>query len=134
MKDRELILRFFTLLFDLDLYSRPMEGALNHYMGSNRKLQRHAREQLVKAFVPTIRTLNRALGTVAFRPIRAINAAVFDAVMVALANRLVAVTDPDPEQLRTTYFGLLANPEIQECLRKLNLGRRKGSRPNPPRQ
>ena len=115
MKDRELILRFFTLLFDLDQYSRPMEGALNHYMGSNRKLQRHPREQLVKAFVPTIDRFNKALGTVAFRPIRAINAAVFDAVMVALANRLAAVPDPDPEQLRNTYFKLLDNPDFKNA-------------------
>jgi hypothetical protein len=114
-RGRELILRFFTLLFDLDQYSRPMEGALNHYMGSNRKLQRHPREQLVKAFVPTIDRFNKALGTVAFRPIRAINAAVFDAVMVALANRLAAVPDPDPEQLRNTYFKLLDNPDFKNA-------------------
>jgi hypothetical protein len=115
MKDRELILRFFTLLFDLDRYSQPMEGALNHYMGSNRKLQRHGREQLIKAFVPTIERLNSALGTVAFRPIRAINAAVFDSVMVGLASRLVDVPDPDSEQLKETYFKLLENQDFKNA-------------------
>lgn len=114
MKDRELILRFFTLLFDRDRYTRPMEGALNQYMGSNRRLQRHTREQLIQAFVPTIESISNALGTVAFRPIRAINAAVFDAVMVGVANRLATVAPRiDSEQMKTTYFALLENESFK---------------------
>jgi hypothetical protein len=115
MKDRELILRFFTLLFDLDRYSRPMEGALNHYMGSNRKLQRHTREQLIKSFVPTIQKINDALGTIAFRPIRAINAAVFDGVMVGLAKRLGTVPNADASQVKTAYLKLLEHPDFKNA-------------------
>jgi hypothetical protein len=113
MKDRELILRFFTLFFDLDKYEKPMEGALNRYMGTNRKLQRQSREQLITAFVPIVRMIGETLGTTAFRPIRAINAAVFDAVMVGLA-RLVAAQGPvDHDRFKRAYAELLENPEFQ---------------------
>jgi hypothetical protein len=118
MKDRELILRYFTLLFDLDRYEKPMEGALNSYMGSNRKLQRQSREQLIIAFVPVIRMVADSLGTDAFRPIRAINAAVFDAVMVGVSRRMATGNPLDPERFRTAYAELLANPEFQAAYAK----------------
>ncbi len=88
MKDRELILRYFTLFFGLERYQRPMEDALNSYMSQNRRLQIQSRETLTNAFVPAIRAVATALGTTAFRPVRAINAAVFDAVMVGLSEAL----------------------------------------------
>ena len=115
MKDLELILRFFTLFFDMENYSKPMEGALNRYMGSNRRLQRHSNETLIKAFIPTIQKINSALGTSAFRPIRAINAAVFDAVMVGLARRLSTVPDPQLAAVKTAYDTLLRNPEFRSA-------------------
>ncbi len=113
MKDLELILRFFALFFDIENYSKPMEGALNRYMGSNRRLQRHSEEILIQAFIPTIQKINSALGTSAFRPIRAINAAVFDAVMVGLARRLSTVPDLQLSTIKTAYEMLLANPEFK---------------------
>lgn len=113
MKDIELILRFFMLFFDIDSYSKAMEGALNRYMSSNRKLQRQSRNVLLAAFVPTIEKVNAALGTTAFRPIRAINAAVFDAVMVGLARRLSVFPTADLENIRRAYDTLLENSEFK---------------------
>jgi hypothetical protein len=118
MKDRELILRFFTLVFDLDKYEKPMEGALNHYMGSNRKLQRQSRDQLINEFLPLVRMVNDTLGTEAFRPIRAINAAVFDSVMVALSRRIAERGPIDADQLKMAYAALLADPEFQAAYSK----------------
>jgi hypothetical protein len=115
MKDRELILRFFTLLFDLDTYSKPMEGALNRYMSSNRQLQRHSSAELEKAFIPTIELICTSLGTVAFRPIRAINAAVFDAVMVGLTRRLTAGPIKSQEQLVSSYHNLLGMENFRQA-------------------
>lgn len=112
MKDRELILRYFTLRFDLERYERPMEGALNRYMGSNRNLQRQSGEQLISSFVPTIRMVADALGTTAFRPTRAINAAVFDAVMVGLSRRLADNPPLDAGRFRTLYGQLLENNDF----------------------
>lgn len=113
MKDVELILRFFMLFFDIQSYSKPMEGALNRYMSSNRKLQRQSREVLIDAFIPTIEKVNVALGTAAFRPIRAINAAVFDAVMVGLAKRLVVVPSTNLADIRAAYDRLLENAQFR---------------------
>jgi hypothetical protein len=113
MKDRELILRYFTLLFDVDRYEKPMEGALNRYMGANRKLQKQSKQQLKDAFIPMITMIAAVLGTTAFRPIRAINAAVFDAVTVALARRLATGVPVGPEGFKSAYADLLQNREFQ---------------------
>ncbi len=111
-KDKELILRFFTLYYDLADYERPMEGALNRYMGRNRKLQRQSSEELKGLFLPTIALISDALGASAFRPIRSINAAVFDSVMVGLARRLLNGPLITPEQVRDTYAKLLEDKEF----------------------
>lgn len=113
MKDLELILRFFTLYFDLETYSKPMEGALNRYMGSNRRLQRHPGEVLSKIFIPTIEVISAALGTTAFRPTRAINAAVFDAVMVGVARRAADHPKIELPKVRDAYFNLLTNDDFK---------------------
>lgn len=118
MKDRELILRFFTLLFDLEKYAKPMEGALNRYMSTNRKLQRQSAAQLTREFVPIIEMVGTALGTTAFRPIRAINAAVFDAVMVGLARRVATRRPLGTEQFKQAYNSLLANVDFQAAYSK----------------
>lgn len=118
MKDRELILRYFTLFFGLERYQRPMEDALNSYMSQNRRLQIQSRETLTNAFVPAIRAVATALGTTAFRPVRAINAAVFDAVMVGLSRRLAINTPLDPERLRSAYTDLLADAEFESAYGK----------------
>jgi hypothetical protein len=115
MKDVELILRFFTLLYDSDRYSRPMEGALNRYMSSNRKLQRQSREELTRDFSESINLVERALGAAAFRPIRAINAAVFDSVMVAVAKRLRSGALIVPANFQRIYDALLADPGYQSA-------------------
>jgi hypothetical protein len=115
MKDRELILRFFTLLYDLDTYSKPMEGALNRHMALNRRLQRHSADELEKAFIPTIEMICSSLGTVAFRPIRAINAAVFDAVMVGLTRRLTQKPIRSKEQLVASYHSLLVMENFRQA-------------------
>jgi hypothetical protein len=115
MKDRELILRFFALMFDLERYRKPMEEALNRYMSANRGLTRQSRELLTETFLPTIRKINSALGTLAFRPARAINAAVFDSVMVGLAKRLPEKQDASSEEIARSYDMLLANEDFQEA-------------------
>jgi len=113
MKDQELILRFFALLFDADKYTKPMEGALNRYMKSNRGLERQDQNTLERAFKPTIDLVSDSLGADAFRPIRAINAAVFDAVMVGLARRLSTGSPVDENRFRNAYRDLLDNKDFQ---------------------
>jgi hypothetical protein len=118
MKDRELILRFFALRFDLDHYARPMVEALNQYMDSNRQLQNQDAATLEKAFRPTIKLIDDFIGASAFRPVRAINAAVYDAVMVGLANRMEREPSPDPERIRPAYDSLLKAEDFEAAYGK----------------
>jgi hypothetical protein len=118
MKDRELILRFFALYFDLDKYARPMVEALNQYMDSNRYLQRQDAPTLQKAFRPAIELIDGCIGVTAFRPVRAINAAAYDAVMVGLAHRLQRGPSPDCNKVRPAYESLLRAEDFQAAYGK----------------
>lgn len=107
MRDQELILRFLALFFDADNYSRPMKGFLNNFMGRNRGLNKIGREQMISAFSPAINVIHESIGNRAFRLARALNAAVFDAVMVGVARRLSSGPIGDTKKLKQSYLGLL---------------------------
>lgn len=109
MKDRELILRFFALLYSVQDYARPMKEFLNRYTGNNRNLSGQPEEQLTKVFSDAIGTVNEALGSRAFRPIKAFNAAVYDAVMVGVARRLERGPIRDREAMKQAYDALMAD-------------------------
>ena len=114
LKDRELILRFFTLFFKSNDYKRPMKSFLNSYMGSNRDLTINSKEELTTIFDNTIDIVYRSIGDEAFRPVKAINAAVFDAVMIGIATRLSEKEIEDLETVKVKYESLLAKPEFIE--------------------
>ncbi|HKI83303.1 MAG TPA: DUF262 domain-containing protein, partial [Candidatus Krumholzibacteria bacterium] len=82
MRDQELILRFLALYHRAEKYSPPMKEFLNRYMGDNRWVQAAQAQELRALFESTISAIHAAVGDDAFRPVRAFNAAVFDAVMV----------------------------------------------------
>ena len=87
-KDHELLLRFFALYFDADSYRRPMKIFLNHFMGKNRRLEQYTESTLDSVFQPTVSIVNETIGPSAFRPQRALNTAVTDALLVGVAKRL----------------------------------------------
>lgn len=115
LKDRELILRFFALYFTFDKYKPPMKGFLNTYMGENRYLKKPSKEELSNLFNKTIETIHKSVGDKAFRPGKAINAAVFDAVMVGVAKRLSTGEIKDTVPIREKYKLLLENPGFTEA-------------------
>jgi hypothetical protein len=88
MRDQELILRFLALYFDGVHYETPMKTFLNRYMGSNRNLKKQSGAEIKQAFLPAIELAEQSIGNLAFKPRKALNAAVFDAIMVGLATRL----------------------------------------------
>ena len=112
MKDQELILRFFALYYASENYTKPLVKFLNHYMKDNRHLQTQSETELVQLFTNTIDTVHRCLGSSAFRPRRAFNAPVYDAVMVGIARRLEVGSIQDCDQLRVQYDALITNPEF----------------------
>ena len=87
-KDHELLLRFFALYFGADSYKRPMKIFLNEFMGKNRRLNRYSESRLDNVFEPTVSLINETVGPSAFRPQRALNTAVTDALLVGVAKRL----------------------------------------------
>jgi hypothetical protein len=112
MKDQEFILRFFALYYSLDEYKKPLVSFLNRYMNRNRHLQKQSETELVQLFTNTIDTVHRCIGKSAFRPKRALNAPVYDAVMVGIAQRLEQGSVQDCSQLQAQYEALLVNPEF----------------------
>lgn len=88
LKDQELILRFLALYFDGAKYQKPMEDFLNKFCARHKKGPDRFLRQCSDLFDRTISMVHSTLGTKAFRPVRAINAAVFDSIMVGIALRL----------------------------------------------
>jgi len=113
MRDRELILRFLALYFVGDGYSKPMKQFLNIYMGKNRHLKLQSANQITKTFTDTIGTVQKYLGNKVFKPKGALNAAIFDAVMVGVAKRLERGVIHDQETFRQQYNHLLQNKDFE---------------------
>ncbi len=109
MRDQELILRFLALYFDDNNYKKPMKEFLNKYMGNNRDLSHQSEDQIAQTFVATIDVIHRSLDRNAFKPKRAWNAAVFDAVMVGIAKRVAQGSIHDFEAVRERYQSLLSD-------------------------
>jgi uncharacterized protein DUF262 len=115
MKDRELILRFFMLLEGVGDYHRPMEDAINKFMSKNRHLTDERRVEWGGIWESTIRVSWDALGESAFRPEKALNAAVFDSASVGIAHRLKGGGEVKPDRLREAYLSLLSNREYRQA-------------------
>lgn len=115
MRDQELILRFLALYFWGQNYSKPMKGFLNAYMGRNRELRLTSEEEIRRAFEPTIELISQAIGKAAFKPRRALNAAVFDAVMIGIARRLEKGPVYDLEGVRQAYARLVEDETFRKA-------------------
>jgi len=77
-----------------------MKAFLNTFMGKNRHLTRIPKSEIADTFISTIEVGHSAIGNRAFRLARALNAAVFDAVMVGVARRLKKGPITDKEMLK----------------------------------
>ena len=107
MRDQELILRFFALLFHDDKYSRPMKLFLNKYMGMNRHLEHQSKDELSRIFVSTVETAAKSIGPNAFKLEKVITASIFDSVAVGISRRLERGSIADHTELARRYQELL---------------------------
>jgi hypothetical protein len=108
-KDEELILRFFALYLDWPNYRRPMAEFLNAFMHRHRNLSPAESAKFQDIFCRSLSLIEECLGKSAFRPVRGLNAAVFDAIMVGIASRLERGPVTDCATLKSRYQTLLAN-------------------------
>lgn len=118
LKDQEFILRFFAMYLYRDNYKKPLKGFMNTYMAKNRDLKLHDAEVLSETFKQVVDFVNDALGKKAFRFAAAINASIYDSVMVALAERYSKKKSfPDKKKFLKAYSDLLANEEYLTATR-----------------
>lgn len=111
-KDHELILRVFALFEEPHEYSRPVKSFLNHYLAKNQ--DRDPESDLGDLFRDATRIINEFIGERAFRPVRPLNAAVLDSVMVGVMRRLRELDEDeiaDGEAMQAAYTALIQNPD-----------------------
>lgn len=113
-RDEELILRFFALYFYSGAYQRPMKGFMTDFMMANCKLQVHSKVSLERLFADTISAVLEHIGDGAFKPTRAVNAALFDSVMIGVGRRLLkgAITS----SMKVQFDKLLENEEFRTAI------------------
>ncbi len=125
MRDQELILRFLALLYEGENYQKSMVMFLNSYMGKNRNLSAHDAAVMTEAFQGAINLILESIGDRSFRPIRALNAAVFDSVMVGTAKRLQSGPVTDVQAFKEAYDKLLRSQDyLDMCGRGTASGER----------
>lgn len=113
LKDQELILRFIALLDEAPSYQRPMEEFLTKFTARHRKANSKQLDDWSAIFQKTCDAIAETLGRRAFRPERALNAAVFDAVMVGVARRLASGPIAEKAAFERRYQELLGDKEFQ---------------------
>ena len=117
LKDMELILRFFALYESYQHYSRPMKGFLSSYMAHRRHIDANASIVFTKLFESTCTAILKGIGAKAFKPKRAVNAALVDALMVGVATRARTNNKiKNHSQLKSAYRALLATPKFVESI------------------
>lgn len=113
LKDQELILRFLAMYFTGSKYTKPMNEFINKFSKTNRNLNQEFNTQCTNLFKQTIHVIHQTIGNNAFRPERALNAAVFDSVMVGLAKRLQSGKETPLGAIKPAYDQLLADKEFK---------------------
>jgi hypothetical protein len=118
MKDQELILRFLALLYNSDRYKRPMAAFLNDFMSTHRNLVKKSAAEFSAAFTSAIDVVHDSIGTRAFRLVRSLNAAVFDAVMYGIAKRLQNGPIKDANAIQRAYDSLIKDQDFLDAVER----------------
>jgi len=113
-KDQELITRVLAFMERPDEYERPMAAFLTKFTRDMNCESSQKLESLRKSFEDTSALCWNALNGEAFRPVRAINAAVLESVMSALARRLrESAPPPAIEAVKEAYDDLLSSDQYR---------------------
>ncbi|MGD9475988.1 DUF262 domain-containing protein [Shinella sp. G-2] len=114
LKDQELVLRALAMIHSRSAYSAPMRDFLNEFAtDEDKKIKQAELTELERLFRLSIDVINQAKGKTSFRPIRALNAAVFEAVVVGVAERVRSTGKLlDVAKVAASYDKLLLNDEF----------------------
>lgn len=113
-RDQELILRFIALYFSFDEYQPPMKSFLNQVMHDNREMEIYSELDVRRVFQETVSVILDKLGEEAFKPSRALNAAVQDSLMIGIARRLER--GPITSKINSQYDVLMRNEEFRDLI------------------
>lgn len=111
-KDVELILRFFSLI-DYSNYKKPLKDYMSKSMKKLNKSAEQNPTEFISKFESVCTRLVDALGRRPFHITSGLNTAVFDSMMVGVANS----PDAGPEKIRHMRDVLLADPEYRKAVR-----------------
>lgn len=112
-KDIELLIRFFAMR-DIAAYEKPLKDFLSRFMKKNRNPSQEALARSEEVFVQTCQRVLDALGPKPFHVRTGLNAAVFDAVMVAFSNHL----EVGPADMVQRYKRLIDDKEFDKNTRQ----------------
>lgn len=90
-----------------------MKELLNTFMGANGNLGAHSEQDMSTVFQETAHLIAQHIGSKAFKPKRALNAAILDSIMVRVA-RNSGKGSMSPERMLAQYKKLLSNTEYQQ--------------------
>lgn len=111
-RDTELILRFLAMR-NLSSYNKPMKDFLLKYMKINKDPEDAVLQNIRNLFERTCEVVVTELGHKPFHVRSGLNAAVFDAVMIAFSNHL----DDIPQDIRRRYGNLIQDQEFEKHTR-----------------
>jgi uncharacterized protein with ParB-like and HNH nuclease domain len=113
MKEQEMVLRFFALYFTHNEYKKGLKFFLNSFMFKNRDLQLYNKNSLTQLFTNAITLIVNAKGNDAFRRGNAVNAALFDSIMIGVAKRFQE-SEMTVEECLEKYDALMRDSAYRE--------------------
>ena len=93
-----------------------MKAFLNSFTASNRKLQKYPPELMAKVFVDALNFITTAVGKRPFRPVRSLNAAVFDSVMTIVSQNVEALKEKGSQSFAEKYDALTKDPAFRRLV------------------
>jgi hypothetical protein len=115
-KDLEMILRFLAFRDRRDAYKAPMKTFLNQFVASNRRLQRYAPDNMEREFVDALSFITSAVGDRPFRPVRSLNAAAFDSIMVVVSQHIASLKENGTQSFAHKYNALIKDDSFRRLI------------------
>lgn len=109
-RDIELLLRYFALMEERSSYKKPMKDFLSKFMQKYRNPSEEVLRDFQSKFEMTCSSVVAKLGMKPFHIRVGLNAAVFDAVMIAFAENL----DRIPQDILNRYKKLIADKYFEQ--------------------
>ena len=118
LRDQEIVLRFMAFLVSPGEYRRPLKKYLNEFAADHRNMNRLDESAIRGLFQRANELLVNGPGPSAFRRggKGQVNAALTEAILVGLARRLEAGSEPTSEELETALADLVGDADFDRVI------------------